>query len=477
MQLKKKKERAGQLRENLSTFSASLLAATIAADAGKAMAQTQPTGSDYTAANSFGPGRTYYELNSALLVYQEAGSRVTAIEPTANFTAHGPVGQAFSLGFVYDAVSGATPNGAVPSDRTQTFLTPVKLHGSTATMTSASGGSTIIQLPPTPGQTAAAALGRQYTAGPNVLPVDKGFIDYRGAFNIGLSGPLGGISEVGIGGGYSLERDYQAISANARIAQNFNSDNTTLSLAVNTELDSSFPYGGLPTPLTEMSAAWKPISSRGKTQVGAVLGVTQIITRRWLMQLDYSFDAQNGYQNDPYRIISVVDPVSGEPTSSLYENRPQNRQSQSLYWDNKYDYDPFVTDLSLRAFKDSWGISSITAELSERVSLARSLYIEPNVRWYRQSSASFFQNFLVAGQPLPADASSDTRLGKFTALTFGMKIGYKLTAGTELYLRGDYYKQSGDSHPAGAIGQLQQQNLFAGTDAGFVLLGYSWDFH
>jgi hypothetical protein len=226
-----------------------------------------------------------------------------------------------------------------------------------------------------------------------------------------------------------------------------------------------------------MSAAWKPISSRGKTQVGAVLGVTQIITRRWLMQLDYSYDAQNGYQNDPYRIISVVDPVSGEPTSSLYENRPHNRQSQSLYWDNKYDYDPFVTDLSLRAFKDSWGISSITAELSERISLAQSLYIEPNVRWYHQSSASFFQDFLVAGQPLPADASSDTRLGKFTALTFGMKIGLKLTGSTELYLRGDYYKQTGDAHPANAIGQLRQQNLFAGTDAGFIFLGYSWDFH
>jgi hypothetical protein len=473
-----KKERVGQVCENIATFSASLLAATIATHAGKAMAQTQSPDSQNSTIRTFGPGITYYELNGAMLVYQEPGGRVTAIEPTVNYTAHGPIGQEFSLGFVYDVVSGATPNGAVPSDQTQTFVTPIKASGSggTATVTSASGGSTIIQLPPSPGQIATAALGRQYTVGPNVLPMDKGFRDRREAFTFDYSQPLGAISEVGLGGGYSLERDYQAISGNLRIAQNFNTDNTTVSLAVNTELDSSFPYGGVPTPLTAMSADWKTISSRSKTQVGAVLGITEVISRRWLMQFDYSYDAQSGYQNDPYRVISVVDPVSGEPTSSLYENRPNNRQSQSLFWDNKFDFDPFVTDLSVRAFKDSWGISSITAELSERVSLTRSMYIEPNVRWYQQSSANFFENFLVGGQPLPIYASSDTRLEKFTGLTFGMKIGVNLTGSTELYLRGDYYKQTGDGHPADAIGQLKQQNLFAGTDAAFVMLGYSWKF-
>ena len=46
-----------------------------------------------------------------------------------------------------------------------------------------------------------------------------------------------------------------------------------------------------------------------------MLGLTEVMTRRWLMQLNYSYDAQSGYQNDPYRIISVVDPISGEPTS------------------------------------------------------------------------------------------------------------------------------------------------------------------
>lgn len=480
MQLRKKK-RSGQVRERLAAVSASLLAATIATGADKAVAQQEYYGPEYGLENNnFGPGIAYSELDTALLVYKEAGGRVQAIEPATDLSVHGPDGQELTFGLIADAVSGATPNGAVPSDLAQTFVTPVKVRGpssggGTTTVTSASGGSTIIHLPTTPGQVTTVA--RQYTIAANLLPMDKGFHDHRLAFNFGYAQPMGGISLVGFGGGYSQEQDYRAITGNVRLAQNFNSDDTTVSLALNTELDSSFPYGGVPTPLTAMSGNWKTPSSRSKTQAGFVLGLTQVMTRRWLMELDYSYDAQHGYMNDPYRVISVVAPTSGEPTGYLYENRPNSRTSQSLFWDNKLDLDPAVTDLSLRYFKDSWGITSKTAELSERMNISKSFYMEPSARWYQQSSANFFHSFLVGGQPLPAYASSDTRLEKFTSLTYGVKFGFQLTGRTEFYIRGGYYQQTGDGHPADAFGQLSQQNLFAGSKAAFVFIGYNWDFH
>ncbi len=427
--------------------------------------------------NNFGPGVAYSQLDAALLVYQEAGGRVSATEPTLDLSIHGADGRVLTGGLVADAVSGATPNGAVPSTVSQNFVTPLKARGSTASVTGASGGSTIIHLPPTPGQLATAALGRQYTVAPNTLPVDKGFRDHRGAITLGWSQPLGAISDVGFGGGFSRETDYQAISANAHIAQNLNSADTTVSLAVNSEFDSSSPFGGIPTPLTVMNAQWKTQASRTKSQLGFVLGVTQILSRRWLTQLNYSFDRQSGYQNDPYRVISVVDPSSGQPTSTLYESRPDNRQSQSVFWDNKLDLDPFVTDLALRYYKDSWGISSKTAEFSERINFGTAFYLEPNARWYQQSAANFFHYYLVGGQPNPAFASSDTRLGSFTALTYGAKLGFALNGRSEVYVKGEYYQQTGNGHPADAIGQLRQQNLFAGTKAAMVFLGYSWDFH
>jgi len=471
LQLKKRKK-AGRVRRTLSAASATLLVAT-----GTAAAQDYYGYGLEKRNDNFGPGIAYTQMDSALLVYQESGGRVQATEPSLNLAVHGATGEQLTVDLIADAVSGATPNGAVPSDRIQTFLTPLKAQGSSTTVTSASGGSTIIQLPPTPGQIAAAAQGRQYTTAANTLPMDKGFRDHRAGLTLGWSQPIGPISDVGISGGYSLETDYQSITAGLRTAQNFNSDNTTVSLALNSEFDTSSPFGGIPTPLTAMNAQWKTVTSRNKTQLGFVLGLTEVVTRNWLMQLNYSYDAQSGYETDPYRVISVVDAVSGEPTSTLYESRPGKRQSQSVYWENKFEFGPSLTDISIRYFKDSWHVTSKTAELSERINLGRSMYVEPNVRWYQQSAADFFQNYLVGGQTLPAYASSDPRLSKFTGLTYGAKVGFPLSARTEIYLRGGYYQQTGNGHPATAIGQLKTQDLFAGNKSVFGLFGFQWKFH
>ena len=400
-----------------------------------------------------------------------------AVEPALDLSMHAADGRELDVGLVADAVSGATPNGAVPSSAAQNFVTPIRVQGSTASVTSASGGSTIIQLPPTPGQIAAAALGRQYTVPANTLPMDRGFHDHRAAANFGWTQPLDDVTQLGFGGGYSRETDYQALTAHVSLARNFNANNTALSLSLNSEWDSSFPFGGIPTPLTVMNAQWKIPKGRDKSQAGFVLGLTQAMSRRWLTQLSYSFDQQSGYQNDPYRIISLVDPSTGVPTESLYENRPDKRLSQSLFWDNKFDLAATVTDVSWRYYTDSWGLRSQTAELTERLNLSQSFYIEPGYRWYHQSAANFFHYYLVQGQSLPAYATSDTRLGQFTGTTIETKLGWILSKRMELYVKGEYYRQAGNGHPANAIGQLAKQNLFPSTSAAIVLAGLTWDFH
>ena len=460
MQLRKK--RAGHVRRSLATLSASLLAAGVAGANDRAMAQ-----------DAGGATATTSQVDAAILVYREENGRVLAIEPSLNATLTDRAGGSLTFGLVSDSLTGASPNGAAPSNTTQTFITPVKTKGSSVTVTSASGGSVVIQLPGQQG------LAREYTASPGELPVDKGFHDQREAGNIGWSQPLAGLSRVGAGFGYSTERDYQSISGNASVAQDFNTKNTTVSLAVNYEADTIFPYGGVPTPFTGMSSDLKgPDTS--KKQMDFVLGLTQLVNRYWLVQLNYSYGLSDGYQNDPYRIISQVDPITGEPngyTNALYESRPDSRRRQSIYLDNKVDIGPNVADLSFRYYTDDWGINSTSAELSDRLALVRGLYIEPDVRWYQQTAADFFHYYLVLGQPLPRYASSDTRLGKFSALTYGLKLGFSVTKTSEIYVRGQFYSQSGDGHPADAIGQLKQQDLFGGVNAISLMTGYSWYFN
>ncbi len=476
MQLSKSR-RPGQIRDTLATLSLGLVAANVG-HVGAAAAQNADENLSLP----------YSQLDAAYLSYQEAGGRVSASEPTASLAIHGLGGQVLSLSLIADTVTGATPNGAVPSDQAQNFVTPLKASGSSVTVTTASGGSTVITLPPTPGQIAAAALGRQYTVPANNLPMDRAFYDERKAGTIGWSQPLFGLDQVGATFSYSTERDYSSLTFSGRLAQDFNDHNSTLNLSVNFEDDTSTPYGGVPTPLTPMNGQWKSPSSKGRTQTDVVLGLTEVMSRRWLAQVNVSYGISSGYQNDPYRIVSVVDPVTGEPLTqtdsagntqvyALYESRPNTRTRESIYLDNKLDFDPVIPELSLRYYHDSWGITSETAEFSSKIKLLGSFYLTPNVRWYHQTAASFFHYYLVSGAPLPAYASSDSRLGKFTGLTYGAQLGFNLTASNELYVRGEYYQQRGDGHPAYAIGQLTNQDLFAGIKATWFMVGYSWQFH
>jgi hypothetical protein len=213
-----------------------------------------------------------------------------------------------------------------------------------------------------------------------------------------------------------------------------------------------------------------------RQEVDAVFGITQVMSRRWLSTLSYSYADSHGYQNNPYKIISVVDPFSGQPTAQLYENRPEERRKQSLFLENNIHLPGDVVSVSLRAYKDDWGIKSATADLRYRYQITQDYYLEPHVRYYEQGAADFFHYYLVAGEALPQYASADTRLAKFNAQTYGMKFGMPLNKGSEFNVRVEYYDQHGNGSPSYAIGQLKQQNLFPDLKAFTVLFGYSYAF-
>ena len=73
MQLKK--ARAGRIRHALSAISATLLVAAASGYEDEAVAQDF-YGLNKNHDDNFGPGIAYYQLDAALLVYQEAGGRV-----------------------------------------------------------------------------------------------------------------------------------------------------------------------------------------------------------------------------------------------------------------------------------------------------------------------------------------------------------------------------------------------------------------
>jgi hypothetical protein len=338
-------------------------------------------------------------FDSALAYYREDG-RIQAIEPVVSLSKTFASGYVASLDVTFDSLSGASPNGAVPSNMPQTFASP-------------SGTS--------------LATGRHlYTIAPGRLPADPNYQDDRIAVAGEWQLPLSRLTHLNLGGKISGEDDFISATVSASITQDFNERNTTLLLGINNEFDSLRPIGGAPVPDSDY-AAFDKNGNKTKDGVGVLLGLTQVMTRHWLSELNLSWDRFHGYLNDPYKITSVLD-TAGNTLAYVYENRPDERTRKSAYLENRVAWSNGSAGLALRYMQDDWGIHSDTAQAHVHFSFAnRQQYLEPSIRWYKQSAADFYTPWLTVEKPSIGFQASDSRLGAFHAFTYGVKYAYKLS--------------------------------------------------
>jgi hypothetical protein len=385
-----------------------------------------------------------WSVDSALAYYHEDG-RVQAVEPVVDVSKVFADGQSLNFNATFDALSGASPNGALPSRSAQTFAGP-------------SGK-------------------RNYTIAPGQLPADPNYSDTRFAAGGNWTKPLTRTDELSLGGKFSVEDDFVSATVNASIAHDFNEKNTTLSFGVFNEFDSLHPVGNTPVPGSDFASQLRT-GSKTKDGVGALLGITQVMTRNWLTEFNLSVDRFTGYMNDPYKITSIID-SAGNTTGYEYENRPDQRTRKSAYWENRVAWtSKLSTGLSLRYMSDDWAVRSDTAQLHLRWSWSNhERYIEPTVRWYRQTAANFYTPFILDTlKPTTNFESADDRLGAFHALTYGVKYAQKLPGlgnrpESEISVRAEYYQQTFNERvpvPAG----LQGLDLYPALKAVLVQIGY-----
>ena len=384
-----------------------------------------------------------WDVDSAILFYTEDNNRIEVVEPVISATKDLGDDESLSMKLVYDSLTGASATGAVPSTLVQTFTRP-------------SGRGT-------------------YTVDPNETPLDDTFKDTRVAYSMNWEKPIDRNNRRNLGFNVSKEYDFTSISANALWQHDTNQKNTTYSYGISIELDDIDPVGNVPEPLTDMLAQDKGGSSDTKNIVDLLFGVTQVIDKSSLFQLNLSLSEADGYLNDPYKFVSVVDSVTGEPIQQLFENRPDSRSRQSLYGEYKKmlsNKDIFTA--SYRFMTDDWGIDSNTFDFTYRFRLKEGYFIEPHLRWYQQSEADFYHYFLVDGEPVPTEATADYRLGEMDATTVGVKFGKQINDQHLWSVRLEQYVQSGDSSPSEAFGQLVQQDLYPDVEATMVQFNYSF---
>ena len=171
-------------------------------------------------------------------------------------------------------------------------------------------------------------------------------------------------------------------------------------------------------------------------------------------------------------------PVAGPPGSGryayLYESRPDTRDKQSVYALLKRDFSGDVLEASYRYMTDDWDIVSHTAELRYRLTFGGARYLQPHLRFYRQTAADFYNTVLFAGAPLPAYATADYRLGEFDGITLGLKYGQATARGAEWSARIEYYTQSGNPSPGAAVGALANLDLYPDLNALIAQFSYKF---
>jgi hypothetical protein len=437
--LRVSEKKPGNVAQGLAVATCSLLGT---AAASPVVAQEQPA----------------WEFDTTLLYYREDADRVQDLSLNLLTRRLFADERILSVGLVVDSLTGATPSGALPQDEPQTFTRP-------------SGNET-------------------YTVQPGDFPLDDTFLDTRYALTASWQQPLGRLYAGTAGISFSTEYDYTHAGANFAVSRDFDKRNTTVSLGLAVARDDIDPEGGAPLPLASMSDVGDLSTRRGtesKDVVDLLLGVTQVVNEKFVVQINYSLSDSSGYLNDPYKILSVIDPVSGAAIDRTpppgaagpsheyrFESRPDKRTKHSLFGQGKYYLDGKAVDLSYRFMTDDWGIDSHTLEAKLYWPLGGAHYIEPHVRFYTQSEADFYRVSLLDGEPLPQFASADYRLANFDAITAGLRYGWRMKSGNDFSVRLEYYRQDGEVPAEQLVGGQNQDSLYPGLDA--IIFSFSYGF-
>ena len=394
-----------------------------------------------------------WETDIAILGYSEV-DRVSALEPTISTSKTFDDESVVSLKLALDTLTGASPNGASPSNEVQTFTRP-------------SGAGS-------------------YQIAPGDTPLDDTFKDTRYSFSGSYQYDLNRMDKLVWGGSASNEFDFFSTGFSLSYLHDFNNRLNTVSIGIGGEYDIISVEGGTPIALSQMQATSEEQSksngSESRVLAELIVGLTHIVDRNTIAQFNYGYGQSNGYHNDPYKITSVVDDVTGESVAGdslsgkyLYDSRPDSRNKHSFYGQVKHAFGEDSADISYRYMFDDWGVDSHTLDLTYRKNFD-DWYIQPSIRYYTQSAADFYRHSLSESDVATIEdyLTSDYRLAEMWSTTLGIKVGFETPNGNKNSVRFAYYYQDGNTSPSDAVGVQKNYDMFPTLDAFIVQYTYSF---
>ena len=233
------------------------------------------------------------------------------------------------------------------------------------------------------------------------------------------------------GSSYSTESDYISRSCSLQGTLSTEDKNTTVSLGGSFE-DDSVKLNAPNVILSKQQGA-----DEKKQVVAGLFGITRVLTKEDIVQLDLGYSNGNGYYTDPYK-----DP----------DKRPRDRNSTTVLarWNHHFNETDGTARLSYRYYTDTFGIRAHTFGAEYVQPLPHGWTLTPLIRFYSQTAADFY--FAVAdekststGAPLPpVDApwyTEDHRLSAFGAVTAGLKVSKQLNSDWLVDAKFERYEQ------------------------------------
>ena len=220
--------------------------------------------------------------------------------------------------------------------------------------------------------------------------------------------------------GTSRENDYISYSTGINGRKDFNQKLSALSGGISysrSRIDSVIDVDLQPY-LTKLAYADQirrvdsyEILEGARYDLSASLGWSQIINRSALFELNSVYTQSRGLLENPYKttlaafydpdiLTSSSDGLVSADVRALMEQRPNDRNQVAL--GGKFIQHIASLDASIhmnyQVSQDNWGVRSHAFEVSWAQPLPNDWMLTPTVRYYSQSKADFYTDYLVSGQ-------------------------------------------------------------------------------
>ena len=229
-----------------------------------------------------------------------------------------------------------------------------------------------------------------------------------------------------VGGGISVENDYESRFGNLAGRWDFNQKLTTLNLGLsytNSDTHAILDHDATPY-IWDTSGGFEArnitydssqITKQGGNTIlegnrqdwGTVLGLTQVVNENALLNAGVGYTRSTGYMANPYKTVEAafIDPLqTGDVLSGvaigLLEKRPdeRNQWTENLRYVQHIDGLDAALHFDYRFFHDDWGINAHTFEADWVQPLGYGWTITPKVRYYSQDAADFYTPYIVSDQ-------------------------------------------------------------------------------